>query len=346
MHTKRKELIGRWQRFWDREPTDRPLVGYLYDRRAPLTVITDNRAEQLVKPEDLTIDVFLSECERRYRASLQIGGDAIFVASPLIGLPWLEAIMGCTIRAAAGVGWSEPLRSEWKEYGLGSVAWDNGWYDAIKRQIAAAVKASRGRYPVGPSHIRGPGDIAFALLGPTEFCYALYDFPQELRSLIQICATVWSRVVEVQYQLLSPEMEGYWNANQPLWIPGRSMVITADVASIISPETFDSFLIQTIEDILANLDYGIMHMHSSYLHVLELLLPIRKLRAIQISVDPNGPELSALLPVFRKILRSKALIVGGQIGFEHINALVAELPPEGFCILSTNPALYSQDLIL
>ncbi len=337
----RKELLKRCQRFWNRERTNRPMVGYLFDRRAPLTLLTNSRTETLLQAGDITVEMFLSDCERRYTASQQIGGDAIFVAYPRVGLPWLEAIMGCTIRAESGVGWAEPLEREWQAYSLNSVPWDNGWYESMKEQTMAAIQVSHGRYPVGPPHLRGPGDIAFALLGATEFCYALYDYPQELRSLSQICAEVWTKVVEFQYQLLVPESEGYWNANQPLWTKGTNMVITADVASILSSEMFNEFLLEPMKYIAQNIDYCIMHMHSSYLHILDLLLPIEKLRAVQISIDPNGPSLDELLPLFNKILSSKALIVGGQVSFEDINTIVAELPSEGLCILSTNPALYT-----
>ena len=156
----RQELICRCRVFWNREQVDKPMIGYLYNRRTPLSSLTDSRNEEYLRAEDITIETFLSDCEQRYRAGRKIGGDAVFVACPYTGMPWLEAIMGCRIKSENGVGWAEPLDSDWKGYNEGSVPWDNGWHRAMTDQTAEAIRFSHGKYPVGPPHLRGPGDVA------------------------------------------------------------------------------------------------------------------------------------------------------------------------------------------
>ena len=118
------------------------------------------------------------------------------------------------------------------------------------------------------------------------------------------------------------------------------MFITADVSSILSAEMFNDFLLEPMKHMIRDLDYCIIHMHSTYLHTLESLLPLPKLRAVQVSVDPNGPSVNELIQKFRNILDRKGLIIGGQISLEDINTLVSELPSEGLCIFGSDPGLY------
>jgi hypothetical protein len=333
----RQELIERSGRFWRREQTDRPLVGALFNRLAPLTHFTEFHPEPRVRLEDLSIQEFIADCDRRHEASEQIEGDAIFVANPFIGFPWMEAILGCTIECGGGSAWPKLLDSDWKQYSVDSVPWSNGWFDRMQEQTKAALAAAGGRYPVGPVHLRGMGDVIANLMGQTEFCLALYDYPDMVRSIIDIYVEVWRKITRSQYELLGEEAGGYWNGNQPLWAPGKTMFIPADVASLISPRMFEDFLLTPTQRMLEGYDYCIMHTHSAYLdaYPLDLLMNIEQLKAVQIGLDPNGPSVQDLLPQFRRVLERRALIVGEAANYsvEDINFLIKQLPAEGLCIL-------------
>lgn len=92
------KLIDRCRRFWNREPVQQPLVGVLIDRLHPLQDFRTDSDKQEVVPSDVTAESFAAECERRHQASEATKGDAVFVAYPTIGLPWLEGILGCPVR--------------------------------------------------------------------------------------------------------------------------------------------------------------------------------------------------------------------------------------------------------
>jgi len=63
------ELVQRCRRFWHRETTDRPLIGVLVERIHPLRRFRTGKDSSEVLPEDLAVDVFLAECDRRHEAS-------------------------------------------------------------------------------------------------------------------------------------------------------------------------------------------------------------------------------------------------------------------------------------
>jgi hypothetical protein len=291
------------------------------------------------------VEAFLEDCERRHRASQEVGGDAIFVAYARIGLAWYEAIMGCQIHVQGGASWAEPFPGDWKEYNIKSVPWDNGWFDKLQELTKAAVEAGKGRYPAGPTHLRSPLALASALLGAEQLCLSMYDHPDELHHFLNVCSEVWLEIVRAQYEVLPAHAGGHWNGNQPLWAPGKTMFVPADAGALISSRDYEVFAKSYTQRMVEDLPYSILHTHSSYLHYLDTVLDIKHFRAVQVGIDDGtNPDMAELLPKLRHIQERKALIVAvadqdPDIGLAQAQAVLRELPPRGLCILRYLPTV-------
>lgn len=322
------------RKFWNKDKTDSPIIGCLFNRMAPLSYFTNNYKEGKITPGDVSIKVFLDDCRRRHSASEKLLGDSIFVAYPYIGLPWLDAVMGAKVHVGGGSAWAV-ADVDWKNYSEDSVEWENGWYDLMLAQTKAAIGDSDGTYPVGPSHLRGIGDVIADMIGQAEFCIALYDKPEKIRELITITTDVWRSCVDAMYEILPPDNNGYWNGNQPLWCPGKTMFVPADLVSLISRDMFKDFFIGPLEGMMKDLDYSIMHTHSNYLHALEDCLHIDELKAVQIGIDPGGPSVDELVPLLRKVMEKKSIIIAepGNFSMKELGKLIKSLPQEGLCVL-------------
>ena len=340
--TERAELIDRGHRFWNRERTDRPLVGVLFNRMDPLSEYKKTHSEPVIRPSDITDALYVADLERRHAAMEQIGGDAPFVAAPYSGMPWMDAIMGCTVDYSGPSGpqapskfRGQPLPTDVHEYKLDSVPWNNGWYDLLLRHTSLAIKTAAGRFPVGPATLGGMGEMCSTLIGKSDFPAMIEEHPHTIRRLSEVFAHVWRRVITAQYELLEPEADGYWNANQPLWAPGKTMFVPADVAGQVPAETFEEFFFEPMKAMLEGFDYCILHTHSSYIdaYPLDLLMGIDQLKAVQVGVDAIGPPVKELTPVFRHILERRALLIVGALRHEDIRHLIMNLPPEGLYIL-------------
>ena len=340
--TEREELIDRGRKFWNREPTDRPMVGVLFNRMEPLSEFAKTHSEPLLKPAHFTNEIYLADLERRHAAIEQIGGDAPFVAFPFVGFPFMDAIMGCTIDQSGPVSplapakiHGLPLQSDWKEYGIDSVPWDNGWFDLLQRNTSLAIKASAGRFPVGAATLGGVGESISTLIGETDFSHVIKNHPDSIRRLTDVYVQVWTKVVSAQYELLEPDSGGYWNSNQPVWSPGKTMFIPADVAGKLSPDMFEEFFLEPMEQMLEGYDYCILHTHSTYIesYPLDRLIAVDQLKAVQLAVDANGPSIEELLPKFRHVLERCAMIINGELTGEDIRYLIKKLPHEGLFIL-------------
>jgi hypothetical protein len=112
------DRLRRWDAFLRRRPVDRPLlgcsVGYYMHEAFPKLCASLPRGR--VEPEDILLDAFLEDCEGLLRLHSEIGDDYPFVGVPFLYLPWMEAIMGCPVRAAESAMSAEPLVGEWEDH--------------------------------------------------------------------------------------------------------------------------------------------------------------------------------------------------------------------------------------
>lgn len=336
------DMIERCRRFWEREPTDRPLLGVLVNRMHPLTHYPLKNARSRLQPDDLTVESFLADCRRRHQANLATGGDTVFVAYPTIGFPWLAALLGCPVRYRGTSAWAERYPGDWTAYSVDNVPWDGGWLARMREMTCAAIEMGADQFPVGPCHLHGVIDVAAAMIGAEELCLAMYEAPGELARLLDVIAEVWSRVAKDQFQQLPSYAGGYFNGNQPLWAPGPTMFVPSDAVALISPDAVETWVIPRVRRTLEGMPYCIAHTHSTYLHGLRAFLEIDSLRAVQVGMDATGPPVSDLVRTLREIQRQKALIIAivvadPQQAARDASTAMEALSPEGLCILSYLP---------
>ena len=291
-----------------------------------------------LEPSDLHVDAFLAECERRHEAAEEVGGHTVYVAYPWAGVPWMGAVLGLEARFEGGHAWSERLPGDWMAHAAESLPWNDRWLDKMNELTRAAVEAGNGRYPVGPCHLGGPVDVAAAMMGAEQLALAVYDAPDALHRLLDTITDAWLQVVDQQYGIVPRYDGGYWNANQPLWSPGRNMFVPADAVSMLSPDAVTEFVIPRLRRITEHMDFSIAHTHSTYLHALDPVLAIEGFQCIQVGLDVNGPPLDEVLPAMHRIQQSKALIVAvcqesPNDAVEQTRTVIDALDPAGLCIL-------------
>ena len=77
-----------------------------------------------------------------------------------------------------------------------------------------------------------------------------------------------------------------------------------------------------------------IHVHSGTLPiVMQGLLDLESLGAIEVLVDPKGKTLPELVPLFQRIQQTKALLICGDIDVEATKLLLGELSPRGLALL-------------
>jgi hypothetical protein len=80
-------------------------------------------------------------------------------------------------------------------------------------------------------------------------------------------------------------------------------------------------------------DYGMFHLHSAYTGLLDDILTIEELSAVQVTIDFMGPEITSLTEELQKIqYAGKKMILRGNFSKEDLSFLSSLLNPAGAII--------------
>ena len=329
-----EDMLQRHRAFWAMEEVGRPLLRagryQPLEPREPFR-LTDGSLTQ----EGARILPELVDARRLIELdpepSAIANGDFIECVAPY-DLCWTEAIVGCPIGWNAGHVWSDSFLDDLNSLKRLPTSPDDRWPSKLLEVTQFLVERAGGRYPVCQPLLRGPVDMAAAVLGDEQLCWAMVDEPQRVRQLLEICTDVFLTVASKQ-SVASSSFQG-GGCEFGIWAPGTIVRTQCDNAALLSPSLYQQFLVPCDERICANFDYPLMHTHACFIEIVaDALLGIERLRAIQVSLDyPAGPGVTALLPTFRRINQQKPLIITGGLSQQELNLLLETLSPKGLCL--------------
>ena len=329
-----KNILHRHMAFWAMEEVDKPLLSVgTYQptqRRQPFQLADGSPVQEgaLLLPERVDAKRLTAHIGH---PSTAISGDFIRGSAPY-DLCWNEAIVGCPIRWQSGHVWSEPFWDNLNDVERLRVTSNNPWLNKLLEITHLLVERAEERYPVCQPLLRGPIDIASAVLGDERVCWAMADEPAQFKELLEVCTDVFITVARAWSDASPPFQSGY--CEYGIWAPGTVVRLQADNAALLSPRMYQDFLLPCDERICAAFDYPLIHTHSGGLCIMaDALLELERISAIQVSLDyPAGPSVAALLPIFQKINREKPLIITGGLTEEELNLLLSNLSPRGLCL--------------
>jgi hypothetical protein len=344
-----EDKLERFKRFWKRAPTDRPVLGLRLKSYFPMRDFKGGPHSGRLTADQLKAEDYFADYEHLYSMYAQAMGDQIYVASACRGVPWLEAILGCEIEAGTDTMWARPHLNDWAE--LDTIRFDpnNPWFVRLLEVTEDVVEYSAGRFPVGMPLLRGPADVASALRGVNNFCLDVVSEPEKLGVLLDVCADAYLQVTRALFERCTRWQDGYFEQIRHLWAPGYCCQTQADVSSLLSPDHYRKLLLPRDARVLGTYGYCFIHLHSSSRHILDYVLSIDPLAAVQLSADVGGPGPLELLGDFEKVLARTRLIIqvdGKESSPAEIIQLCTHLPPEGFYILVRADSLEEGNMFL
>ena len=326
-----EELLALHRAFWARENA-RPLLQVSSGPRVEdLQQLREPLGEGPLDPGQLDP----ARLVRPFAAAVRPGSDFFQPLAPP-NMSWTEGMIGCPVWVTAGEStWAAPVDAgSTMPAGLQLTA-DNPWQLSLLRVLRVMVDLSAGRLPVAQPMMRGPSDMAGALLGQSRMCTEIYLHLGELKQLLQQCAELWAQSYRQQLLAIPPWHGGYCNV-YGVWSPGTAMRLQEDTAALFSPRHYEEFLLPLDRLIAEAAEYPVMHMHSDSLRFVDLILAAAEIKAVQVAVDipPFGPTASELVPVLQKILASKPLILYAYdpLTLDQAQDLTGQLPSEGLAL--------------
>jgi hypothetical protein len=110
---------------------------------------------------------------------------------------------------------------------------------------------------------------------------------------------------------------------------------------MFSPDSYQKHFIKFDRMIIRKFPYCVLHMHACGLHILDAVLEIEDLKAIEITLEKEtgAYKKDILFNACKKIqARSKSLIIHGELSDDELTEYRDSLNPAGLALFYWNPA--------
>jgi len=327
--------IARYKAWLARQPMDRPLFGLFWEPDIPAfpALIERVGVGSELFPEQIDPQEVLPFIERWYQRHAQLDADTFQRFCPAFGIPWVEAIAGCRVVVTPDSLWAQPFLKSYADRPQKRFDPDNPWMRKLIEFTRVLVELSNGRFPVALPQMRGPLDTLAALRTPERMCLDFYDDPDSVHQILGELSQLYIEINDAVLEVIPPFQGGY-ATRMHLWGPGHAITPQNDVSTLTSPAIYERFVLPWDRKIIARFPYQSFHLHATEYHIIDLLLTIDELTAIQVTLEhtQGGPSLEVMLPILKRVLEHKPLILVA-LDFESAERCLQELSSEGLCLM-------------
>jgi hypothetical protein len=335
MYIPLEERIAGSTRWFERR-NERPLIGFTLGSYYPLRRYPKgvrNLPSGPIGPGDIHVEDFLDDSDDLHRLHEEAGGDQIWSAAPFIGVPWLEAALGCGVIADLGTGSSRSTPPPWfaDHPSIPVFSSSNPWVEKLLEFIPVLEARSAGRYPVGATLMRGISDLLSALYGGGNFVLKMHDDPEEIQAMVDGLTEFWiafGRCVLDRLPLFHGGTGCYMYGQ---WCPGKTIWLQEDAVALLSPALFNRHIYPADVKIAEAFEHVAIHLHPTR-YIASQLLSESPISMVELHLDFDGPRAQKLAPHHRILLKSKPLLVWGDVHASDLEFMLAELPSEGLAI--------------
>jgi hypothetical protein len=282
-----------------------------------------------ITPGMLEVDSYLEDYERMYQESCLTGQDGFWGAEPFCGIPWMEAFFGCDIYGTKSSFVSTHCIDSVQDLKNVRFDPDNAWVKKYIEFVKKLSEFSAGRFPVGQPIMRGASDTVGALIGQTELVYAIYEEPEIIRDASFKVMDALRNIIQLQFESTPSFLGGYSMGLYHVWCPDKCIWFQEDLSALLSPQIYQDFLLEADASVCEGYEYTAAHLHPASFFIIDSLMQIDRLKAVQINKDVGGPSVAEMIPVFQKVLAQKNLIIFGDLDEADIDCILGELPRRG-----------------
>lgn len=330
-----EQRVGLFRRYYERR-NERRLLGFFVGSDYPLHRWEASRGlpeDRPLVPEDFEVEPYLDDCDRLFDLHESCGGDFIWSASAFWGIPWLEAALGCPIKADHQTGsiHAEPPPDFREPEDLPKFEPDSPWMSKAVEFLEKMGGRSNGRWPIGTTRMRGISDLLSALYGGTEFIMAMLERPDEVKEVARRLTAFWIEFGRLQLRHIPLFHGGVGSFYYNLWAPAGTVWHQEDAAALLSPDLYNEFIRQPDEQIASAFDACIMHQHPTRFVPTEFYVNLG-FKALELHVDQGGPSAEDLYDRHMQILRAAPLLIWGSLTPADLDWIFRKLPVAGVAV--------------
>ena len=325
--------IERYRKFWTREPVDRPLVGFSLKSWFSILEFSATKKWQIgapLTPEAILPEEFVGDQEQLLREGETIEDDILRGASPLQGLRWFPAFLGCVVRILGESVSAEDRCLSWDEIEALAIDYEGPWFQKYIEFTKVLAERAQGRYPVSHGTLLGPSDVGAVLRGHEQMVFDCYDTPQKVGNMLSIIGNWFCDILDEQRKHVPLFHGGYCDAQYQLWAPEPIARLQEDNVFLCSPELYRKFLQPVDRRMAARYPCSFIHLHSTSMYLLDAILEVEEIRAYELNIEPFNIEFKDMLKYFKMVQKAdRSLIIRGSVSRDELKTLLGELDPTG-----------------
>lgn len=250
---------------------------------------------------------------------------------PWTMITWLPAIAGCELKVAVRGDTIWPMhyiKDNWFESENMGLKTNFKWLDKLLEFTDFLVDRYYPKRMVSLELFsRGPGDMLINIMGGMAYL-AMYDHPAEIKKLLLMLADIHIKWSREQLKRIPKLNNGYCN-QWGIWAPGKVTRIQEDFAVNLSEKHFREFLEPAENKIIEASEFQVFHTHSGLPNYAEWISKIEGLKVVEMTIDPISPTVEELIPLWKRILERKSLIITGTLNEKQVKLIVSKLDFSG-----------------
>jgi len=330
--------IEKYKGFWNRDETDRPLVGFTFRGFFPLEEYKITKAWErgtLLTPDMIKPAEFMEDEEKSIKEGEVIDDDIIRGNSPIAAaVPWLSGILGSELVILPGNVLGKEQVLDWDKLEDVKLDYKSPWFKKYIEYAKTLVKRANGHFPVSHGAFRGPSDLLGLLRGTTQSIIDLYVEPKKVKELLWKLTNIFIEITEEIWKEIPLFEEGYFDGMYQLWAPGSIVRLQEDASALYSPKLYRKFLQPLDRKIAEYFDNCFIHLHSTSMFLLDAFLEIEEIRCFEINNDEGGPAIKDMIPYFKMVQKAeRPLLIRGSFSQSDIKQLMDLLDPRGLYLL-------------
>lgn len=302
----------------------------------------DEPWEALPKPEERTTEDRWTNADHWTRESLHylsrhyFGGAALPAFSAMIGGPGsLGLFLGATGRPGPDTLWYEPVICDPEAHPPLRLDREGEWWKRHFDVLEGAVQENRGCYLVGFPDLIENMDTLAQLRDGQLLLLDLLERPDWVKKQIERINQCFFEAYDAMLPYVSDAWGGTTFTAFGLWAPGKVAKVQCDISCMIGPEMFREFVLPSLTEQCAWLDYSMYHLDgTNALHHLDALLEIEPLDAIEWTPQAGLPGGGSpqWYDLYKRIKAGGKSVQAMGVAPDEVNPLIDAVGPDGLFI--------------
>lgn len=286
-----------------------------------------------------SIDLTLSSEEISLKNKLQIQNtkeedDRMEFSFVNFGPAFLAALAGANFESDRNTSWAEPANfADLSELTISDFNSSHPLWVSYREKFLK-VQEINSEWMMSLCDMTGPFDILAGVIGSERLCLEMIENSEQVKRLSDEATRFWFQVYDEHYSLLK-EKRGTVDVFG-LYMPGRGARWSEDFIALISPDMYEEFVLPCDIQIASRLDTSYIHLHSAALSSVDRILKNTNLKGVEISNDPNGPNLDTLIEAGKRVVEAgKSLMMSNwqrDLSSQDIEKILNSIPTHSLIV--------------